>query len=298
MDALELLPDFIAVVEASSISEAARALGTPRASLSRRLAHLEGVVGVRLIHRSTRRLVLTRAGEELYRRARLVVRDAGEALDAVRRHDDRPRGLLRVSVPPVLGDAVTGGLSAFLRAWPEVELEVLATTRHVDLVGERFDCALRAGTVYDGALVARKLWDAELLAVASPAYLQRGAPADVDALTSHDLLLGYTAGEVPERAWPLRDGGRVALRGRLVTNDLNVRVHAALDGLGVALLPLALVEEAIAEGRLVPVLRDVVGARSSLSLVYPERNWLDPKVRAFIDHMAAWFTERPIVPPL
>ncbi len=287
-DATIGLHEFVRIVDEGSVSGAARALGVPRASLSRRLSALEGRLGVRLLHRTTRSQSLTRAGDELYDRARRIVAAAHEAEEAVRRVDEVPRGLLRVSLPPSFGSRGNVGrrlLMDFLDLHPEVQLEAIATSRHVDLVGEGFDVALRAGTLRDPTLFARRLWRNWAIAVASPAYLERrGAPQRPEELIEHSCLIGFEEGERPQRSWPLRDGGRVPVRGRLASNELTVRFEAALGGHGIALVPELLARGHLEAGRLVEVLPQHVGIYEGLSLVYADREFLEPKVRAFVDH--------------
>ena len=280
---------FVNIVEAGSISAAARRASEPRETLSRQLARLEARLGVRLVHRDARRLVLTAAGQELYARARPLVLGAREAEAAVQRVDDVPRGLLRVSVPPGPSGLWADVVLAFVRAHPFVELEVSTASRHVDLVGEGFDVAVRAGAVRDPTLVARRLASTELLVVAAPAYLaRRPAPRAADDLLDHDALLATDADDVPVRRWPLRGGGDAAVRGRVASNDLEIIHAAAVAGDGLALLPFLVVRDDLASGRLVPVLREQVGAESWVSVVYVERAYLPAKVRAFVDHVAAW----------
>lgn len=280
---------FVAIVEAGSISGAARALGVPRETVGRRLQRLEDRLGVRLVHRSSRQLDLTPAGTVLFARVRPLVRAAQEADAAVRALDGVPRGLLRVSVPPGAGGLDIAGLAqGFLAAHPEVELEILATTRHVDLIGEGFDVALRAGAVRDPRLVARQLVQTRLVAVAAPAYLaRRGTPCSLADLTDHALLLGMEAGASPSRHWPTRGGDPLAVRARLCCNDLVALRQLARAGEGIALLPAGLVRSALDSGALVAVLPDLLGTTASVSVVFVERALMPPKVRAFVDHLIA-----------
>lgn len=273
---------FVAVVEEGGISAASRRLALSRPTLSRRLASLESELGVRLLHRSTRQVVPTPAGEELYRRARRIIADAREARLAVARLDGVPRGLLRVSVPP--GPLLGPTFDRFLAAWPEVELEVVATVRHVDLVSEGFDVALRAGSLSDPSLIARILWRRRRVVFASADYVAaHGLPSTVSQLSKHVCIRGFDRGEVPQRSWPLRDGGQVAVSGRFTTNDLRFAIDACQNGLGLALMPESMGD---AVG-LVPVLPDLVGDSTSLSVVYPSRELLDSKVRAFVSAISA-----------
>jgi DNA-binding transcriptional LysR family regulator len=291
----EGLEGFVEIVGHGSLSAAATELGVPRSTLSRQLARLEERMGVRLLHRTTRRIVPTSAGEELYQRARRVVEDARAAVDAVRRHDDVPRGRLRVTAPPSYDEVLAEPILGYLNAWPEVELEFDATARIVDLVAEGFDVALRGGrAVSPPQLVSRPLLRTDAVAVASPAYLRRhGTPKHPDDLADHVTVLGFDATHQPEKAWPLVAGGSIPVRGRIVANDLVLRRAAASRGAGIALLPYTSIREAVREGALVHVLPDVVGASASLAVVYAGRALLQPKVRAFVDHLIAWAATLP-----
>ena len=281
--------EFVHIVDEGSISAAARVLGLPRATLSRRLGRLEDRLGVRLLHRNTRRLAPTQAGEELYRRARRLLTEATEAEEAVRRLDGVPRGLLRVTSPPLGGnEQLAVAFRSFLHRYPDVTLELFTTMRHVDLVKEGLDVALRGGTVRDPALVARRLRTTRVMAIASPAYVEaRGMPQSVAELVHHNCVCGYDPVTLrPVRAWPLLGGGSVPVRGRIATNDLELAVSIALSGDAIALCPSEVPRILGAEpGALLEVLPDEIGRQGGLSVVYPEREHLDPKVRAFVDHM-------------
>ncbi len=276
--------EFLEVLRAGSISEAARVIGLPRATLSRRMSGLEAELGVRLIHRRTTRLALTHAGEELRQRAQRIVADTDAAWGAVRRLDDKPRGLLRVSVT---GPHFLRLFTQFLCDFPDVRLEVLSTTRHVDLLAEGVDVAMRIGPVKDQDLIVRHVHSDRLVAVASPAYLhQRGSPKVAADLAAHDCIVGFAGEWTPNNCWPLRNGGQVNVRGRLSANEINLIRDAALANLGVALLASAIVAEDIEKGRLTPVLVREIGAEIPISLVYADREFIEPKVREFVDRAA------------
>jgi len=288
MSAGQDFEEFMAVVESGSLTAAARALAMPRPTLGRRLDRLEERLGVRLVHRTTRRLTLTPTGEALYAKARLVVQAAREAEAEARRADDVPRGLLRVSVPAAVpGGVVAGWIVAFLDAYPEVDVELVATNVHVDIGAGDFDVAMRAGPVDDPSLIARTLVRNERIAVASPGYLdRRGTPASPDDLRDHDCIVAYHAGVAPETHWPLRAGGRVAVSGRLASNQMEVRLHAAIAGRGIATVFARVAAEALADGRLVQVLPDHLHRVERVALVYRDRAFAEPKVRAFVEFLA------------
>jgi len=293
MNAADGFETFVVIVESGSISAAARALGMPRATVSRHLAQLESQLEVRLIHRSTRKLVLSKAGEALYKRARSIVEQAREARAAVRRIDDIPRGRVRVSLPPSNGD-VAGLFVSFLDRWPEVELEVSTASRHVDLKAEGIDVALRVGPISDTSLVARKLFAARIRAVATPQYLdRRGRPTSLDQLAGQECIRRFDGQGQLSSHWPLMAGGTVEVSGRLCLSDMNDVVHCALAGFGIAMIPLSMGWKSLEAGRLEVVLCDQLGTESVANLVYAERRWLEPAVRAFVDHTLEFFENHP-----
>lgn len=287
MDETEGFGEFVAIVKAGSVSAAARELRVPRATLSRRLARLEERLGVRLLHRSTRRMKATLAGQELFRRASRLQQEAREAEAAVRQLDDVPRGLLRISTPPLGGTRELGAtLLRFLQAWPEVELEVSASLRHVDLLEEGVDVALRAGRVRNPALISRRLFQSRRHVYAAPTTLEKyGTPQTLADLARFDCVSGWDPVTLQSmREWPLIEGGTVPVTGRLATNDLQLALGAVLDHGSLALLPSQIIALRAPDAA-VPVLADLVGSEAHIWVVYPERAYLDPKVRAFVDHM-------------
>ena len=281
------LPDLdilVAVVELGSLSAAAEHLGMPRPTLSRRLVRLEEVVGAPLVRRTSRQAVATEAGMEMYRHARPIIAAIDTATQAVRVLDGVPRGLLRVSIPTA-DDPVGPMLSEFLRRYAEVRLEVSVAARHVDMVAEGFDVALRAAVSLNPSLIARRLGRQAIHAVASPAYLDHRRPARPQDLSDCDCLVGFERGEVPIRAWPLLSGGSVPVRARMTANDPRLLLHAALADQGIAMLPESFTRDALDEGNLEVVLPDQLGVEGGIYVVYPEKRLMLPQVRAFIDHV-------------
>lgn len=281
--------EFVSIVDCGSVTGAAESLGLPRPTVSKRLARLEERLGVRLLHRTTRRMKLTEQGELLYQRARSVVHAAREAEAAIQRRDDVPRGLLRVLIPPRVPETIfTQWLAEFLQAYPEVSLDVVGTDVHVDLVAEGFDVAMRHGAIEDTSLVSRTLVINSEIAVASPHYLQtRGTPTSAEDLAEHNCIVGYKGSNVPNLRWPLLDGGWTPVGGSLMTNHVGLRLEAAKRHLGIAIVLDRIASDLLASGELVTVLPNIVGRRDHVRLVYPDREFLEPKVRAFIDFIAS-----------
>jgi DNA-binding transcriptional LysR family regulator len=281
MPSIDRMKEFAEVARAGSISGAARILGLPRATLSRRISGLEADLGVRLLHRRTTHLVLTTAGQELARRATRLTEDADAAWSAVQRLDDVPRGLLRVSVT---GPHFLQLFTDFARDFPEVQLEVQSTTRHVDLLTEGVDVAVRIGEIKDQNLIARHLHSDRLVVVGSPSYLARnGTPHSLDDLAQTTCIVGFAGDWSPSHSWPLMEGGSVRISRRLATNEIELMRKAAMEGLGLALLPSAAISDELASGALQPVLFDLIGAMIPVNLVFADREFIDPKVRVFVD---------------
>ena len=280
---------FARTVDARSLSRAAAELGVPRATISRRLARLEARLGARLLRRTTRSLSLTDAGEALYRHAGIVLEAVRNAEQSVRRVDEQVRGDLRVSVPPLQDRAFYEMLTGFARDFPEVRLHVQFSTAHVDLQRDGFDVALRASSEPTAGVYSRALARSRLVAVASPAYLAaHGTPRTRRDLDKHRCLMGFARGELPQTHWPLHGGGKLHVDGAFFTNEVTLLAHAASNGLGIALLPLQVVGPMIESGALVPVLPGVLEAEGRISVVYVEREFVPPPVRAFVERVSAW----------
>jgi DNA-binding transcriptional LysR family regulator len=283
------LAAFAKVIETRSLSRAAAELGLPRATLSRRLGRLEERLGARLVRRSTRSLTPTEAGESLYRHARIVLDAVRNAEDSVRRVDDAVRGDLRVSLPPIVTPSFRTLLCGFAERYPEVRLQVHFSTRHVDLRRDGYDVAMRATTEPEPGLIARPLSREPMLCVAAPSYIaQHGELRRRQDLTRHRCLMGFSRGELPQSHWVFRGGSRLHLEGTFFSNDLELLRDAALRGLGIAYLPLMIVYQALESGALVPILPDTLRGEALIAVVYAEREFVPPAVRAFVDAIVEW----------
>lgn len=283
------LSAFARIVELGSLSRAAKELGVPRATIGRRLSRLEERLGARLIRRTTRMLVLTDEGRTLYEHARVALGAVRDAVLSVRRTDGAVRGRLRVSAPPIPGPSFHAFVSDFLERHPDVTIDIDFSAAIVRLGEGGYDLAIRASDALDPGLVRRSIMESTLIAVGSPAYLaRRGTPRTEKELAAHACILDYAGGELARREWPLRAGGTVRVDGPLATNDLHMIEDAARRGMGLALLPRSKVASALESGALVHVLPDVIGARVQVAVVYPERQFQRPVVRAFVDDVVAW----------
>jgi DNA-binding transcriptional LysR family regulator len=278
---------FTHVADSGSFTRAAERLGWPKSTVSHRVARLEACLGARLLERSTRRLRLTDVGARFHEHARRVLQELDEAAATVASFRSRPQGRLRVSASVVLGQALLPAMLAeYASLHPDVELFVDLTNRRVDLLEEGFDLAIRAGTLPDSSLVARRLGRAAARLFAAPAYLRRnGSPKAVADLSRHVLLDNTTTG--PGEAWHLtHDDGRdeqVVAPAHLAANDALLLREIAAAGAGIATLPVFVAAPAVSAGRLVAVLPGWATRRVDVQAVFPSHKSLSPAVRAFVD---------------
>lgn len=290
---------FVQVVQHGGFAPAGRALNQPKSKLSRRIAQLEERLGVRLLQRSSRHFAVTELGQAYYQRcvAMLVEAEAAQAL--VDNSQAQPRGIVRLSCPTALLDYHLGDtLGRFLSQCPDVELQVESTNRRVDVIQEGLDIAIRVRfpPLEDSDLVMKILSDSHQCLVAAPSLVARmgGLPriTDVHQWPSLGSLQGAR-----DYAWELTspDGAqaRILTQPRLVTDDRIALWRAALHGVGVALLPQALVQPDLAAGRLVQLLPDWQLPTAIVHAVFPSRRGLLPAVRALLDFLADDFAQRP-----
>ncbi len=281
---------FAKVAEAKSFTAAAKILGVPKQTLSRRIGELERALDVRLMHRTTRRLILSEAGSSYAQRCAEVVRIADDANRAVSDAREVPRGKLRITADPVFGEAFLGKLVIeYAKKFPEVDVEVTLTRRKVDLIEEGFDVAFRVGQIDDPLLAGVKLAPARIRYCASPRYLARhGTPATPTDLRAHQCLLVVSDGTPMH--WPFR--GKKGLRlipvnGRLSFTSFAMARDAALAGLGIALFPEFACAELLNRNRLESVLDAWVVEIGSVWIVHAAGRFLSARVRAFVELVRA-----------
>lgn len=290
MDQLTDIAAFVRVVEHGSFTAAADSLEVSKAVVSKYISRLEQRLGARLLHRTTRRLTLTEAGDALFRRSAAALTELGEAEQDVAQLAGAPRGRLRVTAPTYFGSVMLAPMIKDFRIrYPEISLDLNLDDRIVDLVKERFDMAIRISRMADSSLVSRRLAPCPQIVVGSPAYFRmRGVPKTPAALTEHDCL-SYSLLRAPNE-WCFR-----APRGRLTTvtvkssiccNNDFVLKQTALDSLGLGWFPRYFVEHELSDGRLVQVLQDYESPELAINAVYATRRNLLPKVRAFVDFLA------------
>lgn len=291
---LNTIAIFSQVVDSGSFTQAAENLELTKSTVSRKVAELEQHLGVRLITRSTRSLVLTQEGETFYQSCTQMLEIMSQAELEVSANQDLIRGRLNVVMPVELGHQVLGPtINAFLKAYPNVTIHLELTNRDVDVIGEGIDLYAQVGEVEDSSLVSRPLTASRRVLVASPAYLEQygmvNSPADL-VPPHHQIKVHNTAVKLPQ--WHFIQSGDLVsldLPYRFRVNTITASLSACLDGLGVAVLPEFICRTHLAEGHLVQLLPDWEMPLVPVSLVYPQRKLMPKRLRALIDFLLARF---------
>lgn len=286
---LGLLADFDLVASAGGFGKASRASGRPKATLSRRVMALEESLGVRLFERGARTLKLTEDGRALHERTSTLVAELADVGRSLSEGSFRPRGKLRVSVPLFLGQTLLGSLAAeFNRRYPEVELEVIAEDRYVDLIEDGYDVVVRVNPRKDETLVGRRIGE-DALVVVAPRGMRRpkptlnGTPPRVPAVTMIHLA--------DKGPWRVTDQLEIMPDVRMRLSSLLMVRDAVAAGAGVALLPRAVVEEAADEGRLT-IWSTVPHRTSEIWVLHASRRLASTKVTAFVDFIVETLGEK------
>lgn len=289
MDKFQEMRVFSAVVEASSFAAAADSLSMSKAAVSRYVSELEQRLGVRLMHRTTRKLSLTPEGEVFLARCRDILASIEASEAELSTHSLTASGLLKISVPVSFGIRHLAPLwSEFLADHPQVTLDVQLSDRVTDLVDEGFDLAVRIARLPDSSLISRQLASTRLVLCAAPSYLKRrGKPTHPSELAQHDVL-GYSLMAMGDQ-WQFtgQEGPlSVKVRPRMWTNNGDSCVAAALQGSGIQLQPTFLIDKELASGKLVEILPQFRSVELGIYAVYPSRKFVLPKVRAMLEFLA------------
>jgi DNA-binding transcriptional LysR family regulator len=287
---LEGLAIFAKVVETRSFAGAAAELGLSKATVSKAITRLESRLGARLFNRTSRRFALTDTGRMLAERAARMLAEGEAAESDALAQSATPRGLVRLAVPMSFGiGQIAPLLPDFLKAFPEVSIDLHLSDAVVDLIGEGFDAALRIAVLMDSSLIARRLCGVTRFTVAAPAYLaQHGRPSHPRDLEQH-ACFGYAYLPTPD-VWRFtnRAGEEVSVRpsGPLRANNGEAVMPAVLSGLGIAVLPDFIVRDALADGRLEPILPEWSLALGGLYLLTPSAGPRPARVEALVDFLA------------
>ena len=286
---------FVTVVDLGSQSAAADQLDLSRPVVSRYLAELEEWVGARLMHRTTRKLSLTAAGNETLPRCRQLLELADDMQAAVSVPADAPRGLLRISVSTSFGQAqLAAAVTEYVRRYPDVSIDLQMLDRTVNLVDERIDLAIRTSNDLDPSLIARKLTVCRSVLCATPLYLrEHPAPQQVDDLSQHNCLSHSYYGK---SLWHFTAHGEVVsvpVQGNISANEASTLLSATLAGAGISLLPTYLAGCHVRSGELVRLLPNAEPLAMNIYAVYASRKHMPATLRSMLDFLAERFTEEP-----
>ncbi|NRR29601.1 LysR family transcriptional regulator [Oxalobacteraceae bacterium] len=295
MDRITAAQVFVSIAERGSMIAAADALDMSRAMVTRYLAQMEQWAGARLLHRSTRRLSLTDAGDSTLARCRQMLELAGQIEVRQDSADDAPRGLLRITCSQSLGQAALAqAVPAYLRRYPRTAVDLQINSQAVNLVEQRIDLALRITNALEPNLIARQLGRCDSVVCAAPAYLaEHGRPQRAEDLARHNCL---TYSYFGKSLWQFSYEGEalsVPVSGNLSANDDLILLTAAVQGAGVALQPRYSVAPLLASGQLVGLLPEYAPQQMGIYGIYTSRQHMPPALRAMLDFLRDWFADSP-----
>ncbi|UIL50824.1 MULTISPECIES: LysR family transcriptional regulator [Pantoea] len=288
---LELMDIFVQVVELRSFTRAADALQLHRPAVSKSVKQLEDTLGVKLLHRTTRSLSVTAEGEEIYQRAKALLTDVSEMM-ASYSPDQLPHGELRIDAPLALTHSILlPFLANFQALYPQIDIVLTASDRLTDLISEGVDCVIRLGELADSNFISRRVGDLQMVTCAAPSYLKKyGTPQTPDDLADHKAVCFFSEHSRDLHEWRFVVNGEVISRRpahSMRVNNSDVLLSCGLQGLGILHAIRAALETDIEAGRLTELLSDYATVTKPVSILYPDRRYLPPKVRVFIE----WFDE-------
>jgi DNA-binding transcriptional LysR family regulator len=302
MDKLTSMSVFVRVAKAGSFAGGATELSISRAMATKHIMQLESSLGVRLFNRTTRSLSLTDVGASYLERCQHVLLDIEEMEAAITHLQTEPRGLLKISAPPVIGAAhITHAVAEFLKRYPDLKVDMMLQSSHGDLIDEGIDIAIYLGDLDDTSMVARKLASSPMVVCASPDYLAKhGIPNTPEDLYNHSCLINWAS--APRNKWKFKDQRGVEsiikVTGRMQSNVADANRVAAINGLGLVMLANYVVGRDIKKGKLIPVLENYTAPPLDIHAIYPHRKYLSAKVRRFLDFLQIWLAPRVNMPNL
>jgi len=295
LDNLSDIVTLIRVVESGSFVAAAQGLGVTPSAVRKSVSRLEEMLGVRLLNRTTRSLSLTDAGNDFFVRTSALVAQLQDAEAEAAATSQRPRGRLRVDMPGAFGrEYVVPALPRFLAKYPDITLQLSMNDRIVDMIEEGIDVVIRVGKLTDSRLVARQLWEPELVLVASPDYLERaGTPAHPEDLKRHSCIRFFNPSTGTVLSWPLEKGNEkheLTVGGQLLFDSGEAMLTAAVAGAGIAPAMLFMAERPLAAGLLTRVLPDWrLDISRPVSALYVKGRHPSPKIQAFVEFLLTLF---------
>ncbi|PHR83349.1 MAG: LysR family transcriptional regulator [Colwellia sp.] len=287
---------FISVIEAESFAGASKVLSMPSTTVSRKVQMLEENLGVKLVHRSTRKLSLTEEGLSYFQLCQQHIVAIEEANDFIMQAQAEPKGKIRITSPLDFAiEYVQPWIVEFLKQYPEISIELDTSDSYVDMVEARIDIAFRSGTLKDSSLIARRIGPKQNVCCASPELLKaKGGIRTPEDLEKHDcLIMGKS---LAQNTWQFIKEGKildVSVTGRYASNSMNLVIKSALNGLGVAYVPIALIKPYLDNGQLTLVLKNYGTPVSNMFIIYQSHRYMAKPIRFFVDHVMEKVTPKP-----
>ena len=285
---------FVTVAETQSFAAAARRLRLSTSVVSHHVAKLEGMLGVPLLNRSTRRVGLTEDGAQYFRRAKPLVDEADALFRETREQAPDVSGRLKLAVPPGIAEhLILPPTLDFIREHPRLDVVFDVDPRQTDVIADGYDVAIRSGALVGPGLKSRRLADIHFRLCTTPVYIDRhGVPKNVEDLANHHIAHWYVpTGQAPWQFETADGPAEIAVTGPIATNSLHGQFIAVRSGLAMAALPDSLVQTCLESGEFVEVLAGAKTTPTPLWILWPERAFEAPKIRRYVDHLVASLNE-------
>ncbi|MDD9155238.1 LysR family transcriptional regulator [Aliivibrio sp. S4TY2] len=288
MDQLSAMRAFVRVVETGSFSATGKEMNTSQTTISKKVAALEKQIGVKLLTRSSRDHSLTSAGSDYYDTCVNILSELDEAEAKVRTKTTQPQGIIRVAAPVAFGRFLLAPIVAeFFQQYPDIKIDLLLNDKHVNLISEGIDVAIRVKKLEDSSLVARHLFDNPMYLFASPDYLeQHGEPEHPNDLATHNCLI--YSGLQEAHIWNFNHGDKeysVPVKGNFQSDNGDVLLDVALTGVGIVSLPIWMAKAHLTSGHLRQIITTYSGQNLPINAIYPQRRYTPLKVRCFVDFL-------------
>lgn len=293
MGRLSEMKTFVAVVDNGGFTGAAKKLETSKSAVSKSISALEARLSARLLNRTTRRVGPTEIGLAYYEKATRILKSANDADAMVTSMQSEPAGALKVSAPLSFGIShLSPVINNFLKQYKDIDIDLFVDDAQTDIVAGGFDIGIKIGSLQDSTMRARKFSETEMLLIASPEYLAiKGTPQSIEDLNRHSPLQysQIASGQLSQLVAPQGKQRKLKVEARLIANNGEILIGAAIAGLGIATVPRFMVQAAIQSGQVVQVLPNHPLPTLGIYAIYPEGKYIQPKLRVFIDYLAAHF---------
>lgn len=291
MDIVESMRIFVQVVDDGSFTRAAEALGIHKPSITKAIQNLECQLGTRILHRTTRKVGVTPEGEEFYRRCRTILDEVFDTIEYFTGTERHVAGKLRIDLPIILAkNIIIPALPEFSKLFPAIELIIGTSDQSVDMIAEGIDCVVRLGELRNSTLIARTIGSIPMMTCASPKYLEEfGTPGNLEELATHKAVNYFSGPNRKVMEWQFEVDGKITttrMRSAILVNDTVTFVASGLAGFGIMHGLRPALEPYVANGELIQLLPDIQSPAKPISIIYPDRRHLAPKVKVF----AQWLT--------